>query len=134
VLEDQIGFLLRCAHQRASARFAAVMAPFGLTPTQFAALARLLADGPLPQNELGRRIAMDPASIFAVAARLVARGLLMQDADADDGRRVILRLTPEGEALARAMVAEAPSVSRETLRPLSAREARTLCALLRRLG
>ena len=41
VLENQIGFLLRCAHQRASEDFNAVMGRFAVTPTQFAALAKL---------------------------------------------------------------------------------------------
>ena len=40
VLEDQVGFLLRCAHQRASEDFNAVMGRFSVTPTQFAALAK----------------------------------------------------------------------------------------------
>ena len=38
-LEDQVGFLLRCAHQRATEIFSAVMGRFAVTPTQFAALA-----------------------------------------------------------------------------------------------
>ena len=33
VLEDQVGFLLRCAHQRATELFNAVMEPFAVTPT-----------------------------------------------------------------------------------------------------
>ena len=51
-LEDQVGYLLRCAHQRATETFNAVMAEFGVTPTQFAALAKL--------DDLRRRLA-EPA-------------------------------------------------------------------------
>ena len=60
VLEEQIGFLLRCAHQRASEMFNAVMGPFGVTPRQFAALAKLDDLGSVSQNQLGRLTAMDP--------------------------------------------------------------------------
>ncbi|WP_239514596.1 hypothetical protein, partial [Klebsiella pneumoniae] len=41
VLEDQIGFLIRRSHQRATAIFEQVMAGFEVTPVQYAALAKL---------------------------------------------------------------------------------------------
>ena len=62
-LEDQVGFLLRCAHQRATEIFNAVMARFGVTPTQFAALAKLDDLGSVSQNQLGRLTHMDPATV-----------------------------------------------------------------------
>ena len=68
VLEDQVGFLLRCAHQRATEVFNAVMGGFGVTPTQFAALAKLDDLGSVSQNQLGRLTAMDPATISGVSA------------------------------------------------------------------
>ena len=40
-LEEQIGFVLRRAHQKATSIFNGVMSEFGVTPTQFAALAKL---------------------------------------------------------------------------------------------
>ena len=48
-LEDQVGFILRRAHQRATGIFNAVMEEFSITPTQFAALAKL--------HDLGERVA-----------------------------------------------------------------------------
>ena len=63
VLEDQVGFLLRCAHQRATETFNAVMGEFSITPTQFAALAKLDDLQAVSQNQLGRLTAMDPATI-----------------------------------------------------------------------
>jgi len=52
-LNDQIGHILRRAHQRHTVIFAGLM-PEGLTPTRFAAMAKLLEAGTLSQNELGR--------------------------------------------------------------------------------
>ncbi|MGH7485181.1 MAG: MarR family winged helix-turn-helix transcriptional regulator, partial [bacterium] len=63
VLEDQVGYLLRCAHQKATEIFNAVMAEFSITPTQFAALAKLDDLEAVSQNQLGRLTAMDPATI-----------------------------------------------------------------------
>ena len=41
LLDEQIGFRLRRAHQRATVIFNDLMADFDVTPTQFAALAKL---------------------------------------------------------------------------------------------
>lgn len=133
-LEDQIGFLLRRAHQRASAIFAAVMGEFGVTPTQFAALAKLDDLGSVSQNELGRLTAMDPATIWGVVSRLAKRGFVAQSPDPGDARLVMLTLTPAGRDAVRAMKQAAAQVSRQTLAPLSDKEAAALEALLRRIA
>src|SRR5215831_6087288 len=75
VLEDQIGFVLRRAHQHATEIFNNVMNGFELTPRQFAALSKLHDLGPTSQNQLGRLVAMDPATMFGVASRLAKRSL-----------------------------------------------------------
>ncbi len=98
VLEDQIGFRLRKAHQRATDVFNAVMGGFDVTPTQFAALAKLDDVGPISQNQLGRLIAMDPATIFGVVGRLAKRGYVRQSVDESDARVVLVTLTDEGRA------------------------------------
>ena len=97
VLEDQVGFLLRCAHQRASEMFNAVMGRFGVTPTQFAALAKLDDLGSVSQNQLGRLTAHGPGDHLRRdrppdRARLRApadrpQGCAAGDADADAGGR-----------------------------------------------
>lgn len=133
-LEDQVGFLLRCAHQRATETFNAVMAPFAVTPTQFAALAKLDDLGSVSQNQLGRLIAMDPATTSGVVGRLIARGLVSQSPDARDARLVLLALTPAGRAAIHDMKAAAAEVSRRTLAPLSRDEADLLVRALAKLG
>ncbi len=133
-LEDQVGFLIRRAHQRATVIFNSVMGEFEVTPTQFAALARLDDLGRVSQNELGRLTAMDPATIWGVVSRLIKRGYVAQSADPDDGRLVILELTNAGAAAVRAMKQKAPEVSRQTLEDLSPDEATALLQLLGRIG
>jgi DNA-binding MarR family transcriptional regulator len=134
VLEDQVGFLLRCAHQRASEVFNTVMAGFAVTPTQFAALAKLDDLGSVSQNQLGRLTRMDPATVSGVVGRLTARGLVRQSPDERDARLVLLALTPAGRAAVLAMKAAAAEVSRRTLEPLSPSEAAVLVAALARIG
>jgi DNA-binding MarR family transcriptional regulator len=133
-LEDQVGYLIRRAHQRASALFDEVMGAFEVTPVQFAALAKLHDLGPTSQNQLGRLVGIDPATMFGVAGRLARRGLVRAGPDPSDARLVRLDLTREGRALVEAMKARGAEVSARTLEPLTPDEARTLLALLARLG
>ncbi len=97
-VDQQIGFFLRQANQRHVAIFAARMGD-RLTTTQWAALSKLGEIQPTSQNQLGRETAMDVATIKGVVDRLVARDLVQTAPDPNDGRRLILSLTGEGEAL-----------------------------------
>jgi DNA-binding MarR family transcriptional regulator len=134
VLEQQVGFLLRCAHQRASETFKAIMGRFGVTPRQFAALAKLDDLGTVSQNQLGRLTAMDPATISGVIARLGARGLVQQSPDPRDGRLLALGLTAAGAQTIAAMKGVAAQVSQRTLDPLSAVEAGAFLKALAKIG
>ncbi|WP_296571760.1 MarR family transcriptional regulator [Phreatobacter sp.] len=134
VLEDQIGFLIRRAHQRASSIFEQVMDGLDVTPVQYAALAKLHDLGPTSQNQLGRLVGIDPATMFGVAGRLAKRGLVSPSVDPNDARLVLLELTATGRDTVEAMKARGPEVSARTLEPLSAEEAATLLALLGRIG
>ena len=96
-LDDAVGFLLRRANQRHLSVFGAVIPE--VTTTQLAALARLFELGPMSQNQLGRVTAMDAATIKGVVGRLVNRRLVATVPSAEDRRRLIVDLTPEGRAL-----------------------------------
>ena len=134
VLEEQVGFLLRNAHQRASEDFNTVMGRFAVTPTQFAALAKLDELNSVSQNQLGRLTAMDPATVSGVVGRLIARGFVRQSEDARDARLVLLALTAPGRAAVLEMKAAAAEVSRRTLAPLAPSEAAALLSALAKIG
>jgi DNA-binding MarR family transcriptional regulator len=134
VLEDQVGFLLRCAHQHATEVFNDVMGRFAVTPTQFAALAKLDDLGSVSQNQLGRFTHMDPATISGVIGRLIARGFVRQATDIKDARLVLLTLTPAGQTAVRSMKSVAAEVSRRTLEPLAPGETTVLLKALAKLA
>ena len=133
-LEEQVGFVLRRAHQRATGVFSQVMGAFGVTPTQFAALSKLDDMSRVSQNELGRLTAMDPATIWGVVSRLMKRGYVTQRPDDQDGRQVVLELTAAGRAATQEMKAVAAAVSARILAPLSDEEAAAFLALLQRVS
>lgn len=132
-LDEQIGFLLRRAHQRHTALFSERM-PARLTPTQFSALARLRERGPTSQNRLGRDIAVDAATIKGVVDRLAARGLVAVAPDVDDGRRVVVTLTDEGRDLVDVCIPLAAEISATTLAPVDATDHAELLRLLTALA
>ena len=132
VLDDQIGFVLRQAQQRHTTLFAAEMIE-GLTPTQWAALAKLRECGACSQNHLGRLTAMDAATIKGVVDRLSARGFTLARTDPADARRLLVELTDEGAALYDRAVPMAQAITEKTLEKLDVRERATLLGLLRRL-
>ena len=131
VLERQIGFVMRRAVQRHIAIFSALIPE--MTPTQFAALAKLCELDQASQNELGRLTSMDVATIKGVVDRLRARDLVTAGPLESDKRRLILTPTRKGRALFRKYAAQAAEVSRQTLAPLDNDEQRQLLQLLERL-
>ncbi len=134
VLEDQVGHLLRRAHQRHAAIFQEMIGDAQLTPLQFAALVKLNDLGEVSQNELGRRTAMDAATMQGVIKRLLARGLIDRKPDPEDRRRVVLSLTADGRALIAAAKPNGHAITDETLAGLSDVERRSFLSLLKRLA
>ncbi len=133
VLEDQVGHLLRRAHQRHTAIFQEGMSEAQLTPTQFAALVKIKDLGCVSQNQLGRLTAMDPATIQGVVQRLLGRGLIERKPDLTDRRCTELRLAAAGDALAATAIERARAITEATLAPLNDEERAKFLVLLRKL-
>lgn len=134
VLERQVGHLLRRAHQRHAAIFQEMIGDAQLTPLQFAALVKLHDLGEVSQNELGRRTAMDAATMQGVIKRLLARGLIDRKPDPEDRRRVVLSLAAEGRELIAAAMPNGHAITDETLAGLDDAERRYFLSLLKRLA
>lgn len=130
-LDEQIGFVLRKAHQRHVAIFGGRISD--LTPPQFAALAKLADVGDTSQNQLGSLIAMDAATVKGVIDRLKARGLVELTRHDMDRRRLTVRLTPRGQETIERLAPLAEEITTETLQPLSRKEVTTLLRLLSRI-
>jgi DNA-binding MarR family transcriptional regulator len=133
VLNDQVGFLMRVAMQRHTAIFMSRMVD-GLTQTQFAAIAKLFEVGACSQNQLGRRIYLDAATIKGVVDRLRARGLVAIGHDPQDRRRRAVMLTAAGRRVAETAIAVAAEITAATLAPLGTTEQRAVVRLLKKLG
>lgn len=131
-VDQQIGFYLRQANQRHVALFGERMGD-RLTTTQWAALTKLREIGPTSQNQLGRDTAMDVATIKGVVDRLVARGYVCSSPDPNDGRRLLLSVTKDGNEAIQRNIANALAVSDATLAPLTSGEQMMLVELLKKI-
>ncbi len=128
-LDDQIGFILRQVSQRHAVIFADLMVG-GLTPTRFAVLAKLFEYGAMAQNQLGRKTAMDAATIKGVVDRLEARGLVEIRQDPKDGRKRAIGLTDKSREMMSAIIPLGVEISDKTLEPLDVAERDELLRLL----
>ena len=132
VLDEQIGFLLRQVTQRHTTIFSHLIGD-GLTPMQWAVLAKLLEIGRTSQTALGRAVYMDAATAKGTVDRLVVRGLVLRLQDAEDRRKLLVDLTEAGREVTLRNLDVASAITRETLSPLDDDEARKLFALLAKM-
>ncbi len=133
LLEEQVGHILRRVHQRASALFTSGIGPSQLTPTQFASLVKIMDEGSVSQNQLGRLTAMDPATMQGVVGRLLNRGLVASRADPGDRRRTLFQLTEAGRHTVAEAIPNGAKITRDTLAPLTPDERKTFLRLLKKL-
>jgi MarR family transcriptional regulator, lower aerobic nicotinate degradation pathway regulator len=133
-IEEQVGYLLRRAHQRASSIFQMTIGDPNITPTQYSSMVKLNEYRELSQNLLGRLVGMDKATMQGVVRRLKDRKLVDSRPDPGDARRTLLSLTTEGQRVVNKLLMNGPAVSRETLKPLNATEQRQLLELLSKIG
>jgi DNA-binding MarR family transcriptional regulator len=90
---------LHVCHQRLERVMTRFLEEDDLTPSQFDVLATLGDSEGLPFKELGRQALITGGTLTPVLNRMEAKGLLRRCKDERDQRQVILKLTPEGQAL-----------------------------------
>jgi len=122
-----------------AARFALVVGRFnrrlapasgGLSHGLLTALASVAKRGPLRLAELAQLESVSPPAATRLVAELESRGLVARSVDPDDGRAVLVQVTPDGtEAILRARAARAEVIAR-LLGELSADELATIEAAL----
>ena len=97
---EELRYLILAAQREGNRFLAEALQPLGLTPSQAEAL-RVLQDWqPLALIELGSLLVCEQGSPSRLVAGLVAAGLVVREPSPDDKRKVVLTLTPRGEAAA----------------------------------
>ena len=103
--------------------------------SDFAVLEALLHKGPLPVNEIGKKVLLTSGSITVAVDRLEKRGLVERRAHGADRRARIVHLTREGRKLiTRAYAQHAADLERLVSASLTTAERATLIRLLKKIG
>jgi MarR family 2-MHQ and catechol resistance regulon transcriptional repressor len=103
--------------------------------SDFAVLEALLHKGPLPVNEIGRKVLLTSGSITVAVDRLEAKGLVERRAHGTDRRARIVHLTKAGRKLiTRAYADHAADMERLAAASLTRTERKTLIGLLKKIG
>lgn len=95
----QLSFALYGAANRLVRMHKPFLEPLGLTFPQYLVMLELLGAAPRTVGELGNKLGMDTGTITPLLKRLEQSGLLSRRRDAQDERRVLVDLTPAGEAV-----------------------------------
>jgi DNA-binding MarR family transcriptional regulator len=113
-------------------RFAAVIAPSGVTPQQYNVL-RILrgaGDGGLPTLEIAERMVENTPGITRLIDRLEAAGLVERERSTEDRRAVICRVTKKGLGLLAGLDESVDAANDAALAMLPERSKKELVRLL----
>jgi len=109
--------------------------PFGLAEAEFRVLTTLFSqpDGVAHPSDLCARADQSPANMSRISDALVSRDLITRVLSLQDRRRIVLRITEQGEDLVRQLLPKLFVSLRGMLAEFSESEQRLLISLLKRL-
>lgn len=103
--------------------------------SDFAVLEALLHKGPLPVNEIGKKVLLTSGSITVAVDRLETKRLVERRAHGTDRRARIVHLTKAGRKLITRVYADhAADMERLASASLTRTERKTLISLLKKIG
>jgi DNA-binding MarR family transcriptional regulator len=132
-ITDQLGYLLGRAHLEHRAIAERALAPLGLSGKGFGALILLAQEGPLSQQQLGRRQGVDRTTMVAVVDELEGAGFVERRRDPRDRRAYSLHATAKGRRVLRRAAEATRRAEDEFLAALPAADRRRLKEQLRAL-
>jgi DNA-binding MarR family transcriptional regulator len=123
------GYLLYKAGVFGQRAYDEAFSSVGLTAREFLVLSFASA-APLSQQDVSRRIGIDPTLVVGVVDDLESRSLLRRDKDPKDRRRYVLTVTAKGNSLLAKARTTAERAEAAFLEPLSAAQREQLHAIL----
>jgi len=132
-VDDYLAALLAQASHLVSADFHQVARTAGVPVAEWRILASLTGGSPLPVGRLAQIVIAPQPTVTRQLDRMAAKGLVERVADATDRRLALVRITPEGEALAASLVRQARAHEKRVLAPFGPERAAALKAMLREM-
>jgi DNA-binding MarR family transcriptional regulator len=106
-LDHQLCFALYSSSLAMTKLYKPLLEPLQLTYPQYLVMLVLWERDGVTVSDLGQRLTLDSGTLTPLLKRLQTRGLLARQRDADDERRVLVKLTAAGRAL-KARAAKVP--------------------------
>jgi MarR family transcriptional regulator, lower aerobic nicotinate degradation pathway regulator len=126
----QPGYLIRRAHQVATAAFSAATSDLDLTPVQFSALVAIKDNPDIDATRVSVIIAFDRTTIGHVLGRLEKRKLITRRDGIADKRTKQVRLTLKGEVMIREVSQRVRDIAETILKPFNVSERAAMLRLL----
>jgi MarR family transcriptional repressor of emrRAB len=119
-----------------AAMFEQQIRPFGLAEAEFRVLTTLFSqpDGVAHPSDLCARASQSPANMSRISDALVSRGLITRVSSLHDRRRMVLRITEQGEQFVQQLLPKLFVPLREMLKGFPAAEQRQMTEQLKRLA
>src|SRR5271155_68930 len=119
-----------------AARFEQQIKPFGLAEAEFRVLTTLFSqpDGVAHPSDLCARASQSPANMSRISDALVECGFITRVLSLHDRRRMVLRITEQGEELVRRLFPTMFRSLREMMSEFPEEEQRQMIAQLKRLS
>ncbi|BBE71327.1 MarR family winged helix-turn-helix transcriptional regulator [Oharaeibacter diazotrophicus] len=133
-LTDHVGFWLRMVSNHVSQAFATKVAEHGVTVAEWCLMRTLYGREPTAPSRIADEMGLTRGAVTRLADRLIAKGLVVRVASAEDGRRQTLALTARGSDLVPHLAALADRNDTELFGCLGADERAALERLLRTLA
>ena len=111
-LDNQLCFALYSTSLTMTKLYKPVLERLGLTYPQYLVMLALWEAAPLKVSDLGARLFLDSGTLTPLLKRMQASGWLLRERDSADERRVLVSLSPAGQALRK----QAGGVPREVAR------------------
>jgi DNA-binding MarR family transcriptional regulator len=132
LIADFVGPRVRVLWNLLSARTVEALAPFGLRPGAFSALALISANPGCSQKQLAHSLGMDKSAVAAIVDELDRQGLATRAQLKADRRFHALKITAKGNALLQRMHAAVTGPAHPIGEALTPREFELLLSLLDR--
>lgn len=98
----------------------------GITPSMLSALSSAERQGPVTMRDLCAAEQVQPPTMTRIVAALVAAGLVVREADTEDGRVAWVKVTPDGRRLLERSRKRKEAFLTRALRDLEPRDVATL--------
>lgn len=131
--QDAILFILSKANQRVYATFKSRLLPYGMTPMQGLVLHALYEEEDLSAGELGKRLALDSATLSGVLDRMAEGGWIIKNTAKGDRRVLSITLSDKSRQLKDEFIRDTEKLNQDVLSSFSTEERLLLVRMLKDL-